>query len=63
MDKSVAGFHEYVLAPLAVNVTLLPLQNAAEEGDIVITGKGFTVAVKASLVTETQPVVVFRASP
>jgi hypothetical protein len=32
IDKLVEGLHVYVLAPLAVKVTVLPLQNAAVGG-------------------------------
>lgn len=44
IDNPSAGLHAYVFAPLAVNVTLLPLQNAAGVGTL-NTGLGFTVTV------------------
>ena len=50
------------MAPLAVKVTELPLQNVDEGGVTVITGNAFIVAVTVVLVAETQPVLVFLAS-
>lgn len=50
-----------MLAPLAVKVTLLPLQKAADAGETVTVGNAFIVAVAAVLVVETQPVLVFLA--
>ena len=44
-DKPVDGDQLYVEAPLAVNDMLLPVQIAAEEGDIVIVGKGLITTV------------------
>jgi len=57
-DNPVIGLHEYVVAPLAVKVALLPLQNAAGVGTEIF-GRAFTVAVTAIRVAEVHPVVVF----
>jgi len=57
-DNPVAGLQEYVVAPLAVKVALLPLQNAAGVGTVMV-GRIFIVALTAILVAEVQPVVVF----
>lgn len=57
-DNPAIGLHEYVVAPLAVKVALLPLQNAAGVGTEMV-GRAFTVAVTAIRVAEVQPVVVF----
>src|ERR1044072_2260156 len=62
IDKLVEGLQVYVLAPLAVNVTLLPLQNSAEGGVTVIIGSALIATVAAVLVAETHPVLVFLAS-
>ena len=40
---------------LAVNVTLLPLQNAAEEGETDTTGAGFTVTVTDAVLVQPFP--------
>jgi hypothetical protein len=57
-DNPVAGLHVYVLAPDAVNDTLLPLQISAGVGTVIV-GREIKVAVTAVLVADTQPVVVF----
>ena len=57
-DNPVTGLHEYVVAPLAVKVAPLPLQNAAGVGTEIV-GRALTVAVTAIRVAELQPVVVF----
>ena len=44
-DNPVAGLQLYVVAPLAVSETLLPMQIACEGGLIVTTGMGLTVRV------------------
>ena len=45
-DKPVAGDHEYVDAPLAVNVTLLPAQIAPGTAGLTVTlGNALTVTV------------------
>ena len=43
--KSAPGLQVYVLAPLAVNVELLPLQTVVELADTVKIGKGFVFIV------------------
>ena len=40
VDKPVAGFQLYEVAPFAVNVVLVPLQMDAEDGVTVIVGAG-----------------------
>ena len=40
VDKPVAGFQLYEVAPLAVNVVLVPLQMDAGDGETVIVGDG-----------------------
>jgi hypothetical protein len=47
--RLVAGAHEYVLAPLAVSVVLLPEQMEGAFGLMVIVGKGFTVTVTVAV--------------
>jgi hypothetical protein len=42
-DNPVAGLQLYVVAPLAVNDVLFPLQIAGVAGETVTTGFGFTV--------------------
>lgn len=49
------------MAPLAVRLTLLPLQIVAGVGTLIV-GRVFIVAVTATLVAETHPVVVFLTS-
>ena len=44
-DKPAAGLQIYVVAPLTVSETLLPLHIVADEGVTVIVGCGFTVTV------------------
>jgi len=44
-ESPVAGLQAYVLAPLAVNVTLLPEKMVAEVGLTATGGNGFTVMV------------------
>jgi hypothetical protein len=44
-ESPVAGLQLYVLAPLAVNVTLLPEKMVADVGFTVTGGSGFTVMV------------------
>ena len=44
--RLVAGDQEYVVAPVAVKVVVLPLQTAGEDGLNVKVGNGFTVSVK-----------------
>jgi|SRR5690348_14830437 len=60
-DKPVEGLQRYVDPPVAVNATLLPLQNDPGVGTEIV-GKLFTVAVTASRVAAVHPVVVFRAA-
>lgn len=54
IDKLVEGLQIYVLAPLAVNVTLLPLQNAAEAGVTETVGLALMVT-EAIAFTAAQP--------
>jgi hypothetical protein len=53
-DRPVAGLHEYVLPPDAVNVVELPLQMVAEAG--VITKLGPDTVVKVTLAVAAHPV-------
>ena len=53
IDNPSVGLHVYVLAPLAVSVTLLPLQNAEGAAGLTdIVGDGFTVIDVAADVRE-----------
>ena len=53
-DKPVAGLQLYVVAPLAVNDVLLPLQIAGVAGVTVTTGTGFTVNEATEEITDEQ---------
>ena len=55
-DNEVGGAHVYVLAPLAVNVVVMPVVMATAVGLTVTVGNGLIVAV-TGFVTE-QPVAV-----
>ena len=48
VDKPVAGFQLYEVAPLAVNVVLVPLQMDAEDGVTVIVGAFTSIIVSNS---------------
>jgi len=48
-DKPVAGLQLYVVAPLAVSETLLPIHNAADEGVTMTVGVGFTVIIAVAV--------------
>ena len=54
-DKPVAGLQEYVVAPLAVNDVLLPLQIVAVVGDTVTVGFGFTVIATVAVLVHPFP--------
>lgn len=53
--KPVAGDHEYVEAPLAVNATEPPEQMAGADGVMLTVGSGFTVTATVAVLV--QPVV------
>ena len=54
-DKPVAGLQEYVVAPLAVNDVLLPVQIVAVVGETVTVGFGFTVTVTVTVFVQPFP--------
>jgi len=54
-DKPAAGLHAYVVAPLAVSVTV-PLEHiVADVGEIVTVGGGFGETATVTVVVPTQP--------
>ena len=57
--KLVAGLQVYVLAPVAVNVDVVPTQTVAEDDVKVKVGNGFTVTVTVSLFTHPAALVAF----
>ena len=47
--RPVAGLQLYVVAPLAVSETLLPIHNVADEGVTVTVGVGFTLIIAVAV--------------
>jgi hypothetical protein len=56
-DNPVAGLQLYVLAPLAVNVILLPEKMVAELGVTTTAGSGLTVTVTVEVLLQPLPFV------
>jgi hypothetical protein len=56
-ESPVAGVQLYVVAPLAVNTTLLPAKMVADVGFTLTVGNGFTVTVTVEVLSHPAPLV------